>query len=128
MQQEHNKLDNLVDEIVRATTVNEDDVNAIAESPFLYRRIRVRISEEKDTDRSILSFWSDLFSTFKLATKVTAAVALIIVFTFFLLPSKSPANEAMSATPVLDVALGDDMFAEAVELPNSAKVPYEVNK
>ena len=128
MQAEHNNLDNLVDEIVRATAVNEDDVNAIAESPFLYRRIRVRISEEKDTDRSILSFWSDLFSTFKLATKVTAAVALIIVFAFFLLPSKSPASEAMSPTPVLDVALSDDMFAEAVELPNGAKVPYEVNK
>lgn len=128
MQAEHNKLDNLVDEIVRATDVNEDDVNAIAESPFLYRRIRVRIGEEKDGNRSILSFWGDLFATFKLATKITAAVALIIVFTFFLIPSMTPVNDAMLSTPVLDVALGDDMFAEAVELPNGAKAPNEVSK
>lgn len=129
MREKQEYLDKLIDEVVKATSASEDEITRVAESPFLFRRIRVRIEQEEKSDNSILSFWSDLFQTFKLATKVTATVALLVIFAFVLIPKSSPQkNNLVSNTPVLDELANDDMFAEVVGLPASAKIPNEVRK
>lgn len=124
-------LDNLIDEIVKATSASQNEINSVAETPFLYRRIRARL-EEENKDKSILSLWSDLFRTFKLATQATAIIALIAVAVFLLQPSKSQSlkDNAISASPLLDevVFSNDDMFEDAVGLSNSNKVLNEVKK
>lgn len=129
MKEKHEHLDKIIDEVVKATSPSEDEIVKIAESPFLFRRIRVRIEQENKSDNSILSFWSDLFQTFKLATKVTATVALLVIFVFVLIPKSSQQkNSVASNTPVLDELANDELFAEVVGLPASVKIPNEVRK
>lgn len=130
MNDKHEKqLDSLIDEIVKATSANQNEINRVAESPFLYRRIRARI-EAENNDKSILSLWGDLFRTFKLATQVTAIIALVAIGIFLFQPSKTQSlkDNAVSASPLLDevVFSNDDMFEDAVGLPNGNKVPKEV--
>lgn len=130
-ERQEKQLDNLIDEIVKTTSVSQNEINTVAESPFLYRRIRARI-EDENKDKSIFSLWSDLFRTFKLATQFTAIIALIAVAVFLLQPSKNQSlkDNAVSASPLLDevVFSSDDMFEDAVGLSNSNKVLNEVKK
>jgi hypothetical protein len=123
------RIENLIDEVVKVSSPNQDEINAVAESPFLYRRIRNRIEEEKKDDNSILNFWSDLFRTFKLATQATAVIALIAVGIFLFVPSNTNSSNENASAQRQSVDFDDEeMFDETIGFANETKAPKEVKK
>lgn len=122
------RIENLIDKIVKASLPNQDEINAVAESPFLYRRIRNRIEEERQ-DNSILRFWADLFRVFKLATQATAIIALVALGVLLFLPSNTtlPSDNSSAQRQSADL-YDEEMFNETIGLSTEVKSPKEVKK
>jgi hypothetical protein len=122
-------IEKIIDEVVKTSSPKQDEINAVAESPFLYRRIRNRIEENKKGDNSILNFWSDLFRIFKLVTQATAIITLLVVSLFLLAPSNSklPGDSSSAQNQAADFD-DDEMFDETIGLLNDTKAPKEVKK
>ena len=68
------KLDRLGDELLRAFEASEAEINTAATSPFLYRRIRVRIEAEERRRAEERNPWFALLVT---ARRVIPAFALL---------------------------------------------------
>jgi hypothetical protein len=81
---EDQMLNRLSDELLRAFEAGESEISTAAASPFLYRRIRVRIEAEERRIASQRGAWLSLLAGVKHAIPVMAACAVIAVASLML--------------------------------------------
>jgi hypothetical protein len=74
---EDEKLDRLSDELLRAFDASESEINTAATSPFLYRRIRVRIEAEEKRRAAEGNPWLAILSILRRAIPALAMVAML---------------------------------------------------
>jgi hypothetical protein len=82
-------LNRFSDELLRAFEAGEAEISTAAASPFLYRRIRVRIEAEERRLARQRSAWMSLLVGVKHAIPVVAAFAVIALTSLMLTPSIS---------------------------------------
>jgi len=82
-------LNRFSDELLRAFEAGEAEISTAAASPFLYRRIRVRIEAEERRLARQRGAWMSLLVGVKHAIPVVAAFAVIALTSLMLTPSIS---------------------------------------
>jgi hypothetical protein len=110
------KLNRFGDELLRAFEAGEAEISTAAASPFLYRRIRVRIEAEEQRLAQQRGAWVSLLVGVKHAIPVVAAFAVIALTSLMLTPSISQQYE--EPTLMLDVFSfsQDELIASAAGL------------
>jgi len=83
-------LNRFSDELLRAFEAGEAEINTAATSPFLYRRIRVRIEAEERRLAEQRGAWQALLTGVRRALPV---IAMLAVVAFASLMARPPANE-----------------------------------
>lgn len=83
------KLNRFSDELLRAFEAGEAEISTAAASPFLYRRVRVRIEAEERRLARQRGAWMSLLVGVKHAIPVMAAFAVVAVASLMLTPSFS---------------------------------------
>src|SRR5215510_9172279 len=86
---EEEMLNRFSDELLRAFEAGEAEISTAASSPFLYRRIRVRIEAEERRLARQRGAWLSLLAGVKHAIPVMAAFAVVAVASLMLTPSLS---------------------------------------
>jgi hypothetical protein len=76
-------------ELLRASEAGEAEISTAAASPFLYRRIRVRIEAEERRIAQQRSAWLSLLAGVKHAIPALLAFAVVAVASLMLTPSLS---------------------------------------
>src|SRR5262245_31211770 len=84
------KLNRFSDELLRAFEAGDAEINTAATSPFLYRRIRVRIEAEERRLAEQRGAWQALLTGVKRAIPVMAMLAVVA---FASLIMRQTANE-----------------------------------
>lgn len=79
-------LNRFSNELLRAFEAGETEISMAAASPFLYRRIRVRIEAEEQRLAQQRSVWLSLLYGVKHAIPVMAALAVFAVASLILTP------------------------------------------
>lgn len=74
---DHQKLDRLGEKLLEALEVNENDIKTAATSPFLYRRIRVRIESEERRITEDFGQWVALLNQARHAVPLMVMIAAI---------------------------------------------------
>jgi hypothetical protein len=82
-------LNRFSDELLRASEAGEAEISTAAASPFLYRRIRVRIEAEELRIAQQRSAWLSLLAGVKHAIPALLAFAVVAVASLMLTPSLS---------------------------------------
>jgi hypothetical protein len=82
-------LNRFSDELLRASEAGEAEISTAAASPFLYRRIRVRIEAEERRIAQQRSAWLSLLAGVKHAIPALLAFAVVAVASLMLTPSLS---------------------------------------
>ena len=117
---EDEMLNRFSDELLRAFEAGEAEISTAAASPFLYRRIRVRIEAEERRLARQRGAWLSLLAGVKHAIPVMAAFAVISVASLMLTRSQQwPAGVANEEpTLMLDVFSfsQDELIATAAGL------------
>ncbi|MBO0725820.1 MAG: hypothetical protein J2P52_09490 [Blastocatellia bacterium] len=85
---EDEMLNRFSDELLRAFEAGEAEISTAAASPFLYRRIRVRIEAEERRIARQRGAWLSLLSGVKHAIPVMAAFAFVAVASLMLVRSQ----------------------------------------
>jgi len=99
---EDEMLNRFSDELLRAFEAGEAEISMAAESPFLYRRIRVRIEAEERRLARQRGAWLSLLAGVKHAIPVMAACAVIAVASLMLTTSQQlPAAGGGNEEPTL---------------------------
>jgi hypothetical protein len=83
-------LNRFSDELLRAFEAGEAEISNAAASPFLYRRIRVRIEVEERRLARQRGAWLSLLAGVQRAIPVMAALAVVAVASLMMTPSLSP--------------------------------------
>jgi len=83
-------LNRFSDELLRAFEAGEAEINTAATSPFLYRRIRVRIEVEERRLAEQRGAWQALLTGVRRAVPVMAMLAVVA---FASLMARPPASE-----------------------------------
>src|SRR5215831_925854 len=81
-------LNRFSDELLRAGEAGEAEILTAAASPFLYRRIRVRIEAEEKRMARQRGAWLSLLAGVKYAIPVMAVFAVVAVASLMLTPSQ----------------------------------------
>lgn len=97
------RLERLAGEVVRAAAAGEADASAVADSPFLYARVRARIEEERRR-REEGEGWLALFGV---AWRAVPAMALVAVVSLVLFLSSGAGELASSGAGISDVLLAE---------------------
>ncbi|HEY9435789.1 MAG TPA: hypothetical protein VI260_30385 [Blastocatellia bacterium] len=82
-------LNRFSDELLRASEAGEAEISTAAASPFLYRRIRVRIEAEERRIAQQRGAWLSLLAGVKHAIPALLAFAVVAVGSLMLTPSLS---------------------------------------
>ena len=82
-------LNRFSDELLRASEAGEAEISTAAASPFLYRRIRVRIEAEERRIAQQRGAWLSLLAGVKHAIPALLAFAVVAVASLMLTPSLS---------------------------------------
>lgn len=82
-------LNRFSDELLRAFEAGEAEISTAAASPFLYRRVRVRIEAEERRLARQRGAWMSLLVGVKHAIPVVATFAIVAVGSLMLTPSIS---------------------------------------
>jgi hypothetical protein len=82
-------LNRFSDELLRAFEAGEAEISTAAASPFLYRRIRVRIEAEERRMRELRGAWVSMLAGVKHAIPALLAFAVVAVGSMMLTPSVS---------------------------------------
>jgi hypothetical protein len=99
---EDETLNRFSDELLRAFEAGEAEISTAAASPFLYRRIRVRIEAEERRIARQRGAWLSLLAGVKHAIPVMAAFAVVAVASLMLTPSQQwPAAGVANEEPTL---------------------------
>jgi hypothetical protein len=102
-------LSRFSDELLRASEAGEAEISTAAASPFLYRRIRVRIEAEERRIAQQRGAWLSLLAGVKHAIPALLAFAVVAVASLMLTPSHSqqwpaaPVGNEEPPTLLLDV-------------------------
>jgi hypothetical protein len=114
------KLDRFGDELLRAFEASDAEINNAATSPFLYRRIRVRIEAEERRLVEQRNQWFALLVSAKHALPVLAMLAVIAIGALLYLPSRwqhqIPSEEPPTLISDVFSFSEDEMLASAVGL------------
>lgn len=97
-------LNRFSDELLRAFEAGEAEISAAAASPFLYRRIRVRIEAEERRMARQRGVWLSMLAGVKHAIPALLAFAVVAVASLILTPSLSkhwPAGGGNEEPPTL---------------------------
>jgi uncharacterized membrane protein len=103
------KLDSIGKELLKAATLNDQEVDQIANAPFSYARLRANIMQESIKHSEASDNWFAIVSLARYAIPVMLVIALITISSFWLLHqhteqvSKSNANlllPAMVSAPI----------------------------
>src|SRR5262245_50352494 len=105
-------LDRLGDELLRAFEAGEAEINGAALSPFLYRRIRVRIEAEERRRMEERNPWFAFLVTARRAIPAFALLAALAASWHWVSPERIATNKAESGVEshVLSPDLGNDDF------------------
>jgi hypothetical protein len=113
-------LNRFSDELLRASEAGEAEISTAAASPFLYRRIRVRIEAEERRLAQQRGAWLSMLTGVKHAIPVMVAFAVVALASLILthsqqLPGASVTNE--EPTLMMDVFSfsQDDLIASVTE-------------
>jgi hypothetical protein len=113
-------LNRFSDELLRASEAGEAEISTAAASPFLYRRIRVRIEAEERRLAQQRGAWLSMLAGVKHAIPVMVAFAVVALASLILthsqqLPGASVTNE--EPTLMMDVFSfsQDDLIASVTE-------------
>ena len=82
-------LNRFSDELLRASEAGEAEISTAASSPFLYRRIRVRIEAEERRIAQQRGAWLSLLAGVKHAIPALLAFAVVALASLMLTPSLS---------------------------------------
>jgi hypothetical protein len=85
---EDETLNRFSDELLRASEAGESEISTAAASPFLYRRIRVRIEAEERRRARQRGAWMSLLAGVKHAIPVMAVFAVVAVASLIFAPSQ----------------------------------------
>ncbi len=96
---EDNKLDRFSEELLHALEASDMEVNAAATSPFLYRRIRVRIETEQKRMTEERGKWFAFLAEAKHAIPVFAMIATIAIGLLWYLPARLHPSQAPGNGP-----------------------------
>jgi hypothetical protein len=103
------KLDRLGEKLLEALEVNDHEVRAAANSPFLYRRIRVRIESEERRITEEFGRWLTLLNQARHAVPLLVMIAAIASGLAWYTPSTiNQSSIQNSATPGI-VSLSGEM-------------------
>jgi len=98
-------LNRFSDELLRAFEASDAEINTAAASPFLYRRIRVRIEAEERRLAEQRGAWLTLLRGVKHAIPVMAMLAVVALASLMMMPALShqrqPANGGNEEPPTL---------------------------
>jgi hypothetical protein len=98
---EEEMLNRFSDELLRAFEAGESEISTAAASPFLYRRIRVRIEAEERRLARQRGAWMSLLAGAKHAIPLMAACAVIAVASLILAPSRQQTAGLTNEEPTL---------------------------
>ena len=94
-------LNRFSDELLRASEAGEAEISTAASSPFLYRRIRVRIEAEERRIAHQRSAWMSLLAGVKHAIPALLAFAVVAVGSLMLTPSQQTPTAVNDEPPTL---------------------------
>ena len=107
------QLNRFSNEVFDALQVSENEINATAQSPFLLRRIQVRIEAEARRRAEANNPWQLWLLTFKQAVPAMALLALVAVGSLWALNDLNDANgNALDNDPAAAVLLAADNVSD----------------
>ncbi|NOT62247.1 MAG: hypothetical protein HOP19_18710 [Acidobacteria bacterium] len=106
------QLNRFSSEVFDALHVGESEINATAQSPFLLRRIQVRIEAEARRRAEANNPWQLWLLTFKQAVPAMALLALVAVGSLWALNDLNDANGNAPENDVATVLLAPDNVSE----------------
>jgi hypothetical protein len=127
---EDEKLDRLSDELLRAFDASESEIYTAATSPFLYRRIRVRIEAEEKRRAAESNPWMAVLSISRRAIPALAMLAMLTAGLSWYSHTQAgisrdanTGQETTSAPFAIDdtAPSGDEMIASIVEWDDSTQ-------
>jgi hypothetical protein len=105
LEMDDEKLDRISDELLRAFEASEAEIEMAAASPFLYRRIRVRIEAEERRLAEQRSAWLSLLTGAKRAIPVMAMLAIVAFASLMIAPAlpqqRQPSDMVSEEPPTL---------------------------
>lgn len=104
-------LNRFSDELLRAFEASDAEINTAAASPFLYRRIRVRIEAEERRLAEHRGAWLGLLTGVKRAIPVMAMLAVVAVASLMLMPALSQQRQAPNGQGEETPTLMSDVFS-----------------
>jgi hypothetical protein len=118
------KLDCLGDLVISSLEVSDSEINAAAQSPFLYRRIRVRIDAEMKHRAESSNPWQIWLLTVRHAIPAMALVTMVTLGTFWMLHEPgTEINESEAAVVLMadgTAAIVDDDLTDVIGWQNSS--------
>ncbi len=111
---ENDRLDRFGEELLQALEANEAEINAAATSPFLYRRIRVRIEAEQKRLAEERGRWFAFFVEAKHAIPVLAMIAMIALGLLWYMPGYSTQTNSSPLMVEISPLSNDEMMASIV--------------
>src|SRR5919205_1465541 len=115
------RLERLAREVVRASAAAEDEAAAVADSPFLYARVRARIEEERRR-REEGEGWLGLLGV---VWRAVPAMALVAVMALGLFLWSGAGELAPGFGLGAEALLGDEEFEQVVLADTRATPPNE---
>jgi hypothetical protein len=112
---ENEKLDRFNDELIRALEVGDAEINTAAASPFLLRRIRVRIEAEQRRLAEENNPWLALFVQARQAIPVFVLLAVLALVSSLYLHSgdnKSPIGDGKTVSEQTILVAGLPAFLQ----------------
>ena len=103
------QLNRFSNEVFGALQVSESEINATAQSPFLLRRIQVRIEAEARRRAEANNPWQLWLLTFKQAVPAMALLALVAVGSFWAL---NDANDNLAENDAPTILLAADSLSD----------------
>jgi hypothetical protein len=111
---ENEKLDRFGEELLHAMEPSEAEINMAAASPFLYRRIRVRIEAEQKRLTEERGRWFTFFVEAKHAIPVLAMIAIIAVGLLWYTPRPTTQSNASPAVVEIIPLSNDEMMTSII--------------
>ena len=115
---DNRKLGQLEEELFRAFDASDAEINAAATSPFLYRRIRVRIEAEERRKLEERSRWFALLTTARHAIPALALIAILAAAVSWYVPFPGFSNQTSDLSSVessLTYPSREDVMASLVD-------------
>jgi hypothetical protein len=117
---DNERLDRFGEELLHAIEASDAEINTAATSPFLYRRIRVRIEAEQRRMAEERGKWFALVAEARHAIPVLAMIAVIAIGLLWTLPARAPKTTGTSGSVQLSIITeisplsNDEMMASIV--------------